>query len=78
MDKQIERHGLENANFTISDGALKKIISGYTKEAGVRGLERRIGDICRKADREILKKKYLHVVVTELIILFRIQYLQQR
>lgn len=64
-EKQIERHGLEDANFTISDGALKKIISCYTKEAGVRGLERRIGEICRKAAREILEDKKSQIKVTE-------------
>lgn len=65
VNKQIERHGLEDSNFTISDGALKKIISNYTKEAGVRSLERRIGDICRKAAREILENKKAQVKVTE-------------
>ena len=55
MKKQLERHGLDGGLLLISDGALWKIIRGYTKEAGVRTLERRIGELCRKAAREILE-----------------------
>ena len=65
MKKQVEKHGLENYAFTITDGALKKMISGYTKEAGVRSLERKIGEVCRKAAREILEEKKPGLRVTE-------------
>lgn len=54
--KQLEKNGIRKEQLTISDGALKKIIECYTREAGVRDLERKIGSICRKAAREILQK----------------------
>ncbi|MDD2957423.1 MAG: endopeptidase La [Lachnospiraceae bacterium] len=57
LPKQREHHGLKQEQLTITGGALAKIISGYTKEAGVRQLERKIGEICRKAAREILEEK---------------------
>ena len=53
VDKQLAKNGLDKSQLSISDGALNKIIRGYTKEAGVRGLERKISQICRKAAREI-------------------------
>ena len=56
-EKQKEHHGLQEKQLSITNGALQKIISGYTKEAGVRQLERKIGEICRKAAREILEDK---------------------
>lgn len=55
IPKQMERHGLTKKELSISGAALEKIIHNYTREAGVRNLERRIGDICRKAAREILE-----------------------
>lgn len=63
--KQLERNGLKDRQVTISDGALKKIIHNYTREAGVRNLERRIGDICRKAAREFLENNRQVIRVTE-------------
>lgn len=57
MPKQLIKNGMTGGRLSISDNALKQIISGYTKEAGVRDLERKIGEICRKAAREILTKK---------------------
>ena len=54
--KQKEHHGLKEKQLTFTDRALTDIISGYTREAGVRQLERRIGEICRKAARQILEK----------------------
>ena len=65
VPKQLERNGLTKKQLTISDGALKKIIHNYTREAGVRNLERRIGDICRKAAREFLEDKKQVIKVTE-------------
>ena len=57
LKKQKEHHGIKDGQLTITNGALLKIISGYTKEAGVRQLERKIGEICRKAARQILEDK---------------------
>jgi len=51
--KQIEKHGLTLERTTLSDKALRLIIREYTREAGVRGLERRIADLCRKAARKV-------------------------
>lgn len=53
--KQMERHGLKKGQLNITKTALTGIIESYTKEAGVRQLERKIGEICRKAAREILE-----------------------
>lgn len=63
IPKQMEKHGLAPYDVTITGGALRKAIAAYTKEAGVRSLERKIGEICRKAAREILEdgKKELKV-----------------
>ena len=65
QQKQIRKHGLEKYQVTFSDGAIKKIISAYTKEAGVRNLERRLGEICRKSAREILEKDKKVLKITE-------------
>ena len=65
LPKQIEANGLTDKQLTISDKALSKIISEYTREAGVRSLERRLGEICRKAARQILEDKKKKVSVTE-------------
>ena len=65
IPKQLERHGLAPDQLTISRNALWKMARNYTKEAGVRQLERKIGDICRKAAREILETKKKAVHVTE-------------
>ncbi|MCB6644288.1 endopeptidase La [[Clostridium] scindens] len=65
IPKQLERHGLAPDQLTISRNALWKMARNYTKEAGVRQLERKIGDICRKAAREILETKKNAVHVTE-------------
>ena len=65
VSKQLERNGLTEGQLTISDGALRRIVHNYTREAGVRNLERRIGDICRKAAREYLEHKKGNIRVTE-------------
>lgn len=62
--KQFEKNGLDNGQLSISDSALKKMIECYTREAGVRDLERKIGSVCRKAAKEILQKKKEHIKVT--------------
>lgn len=65
VEKQLERNGLTRKRLTISDKALEKIIHNYTREAGVRNLERRIGDICRKAAKEFLENEKALIKVTE-------------
>ena len=55
LHKQMEKNGITGKWLSVSDSALKTIISSYTREAGVRELERKIGDICRKAAKEILE-----------------------
>lgn len=64
LDKQKSRNGLKTKQLTVSDSALQKIISGYTREAGVRGLERKLGEICRKAAREVYENDKSTVKVT--------------
>ena len=56
IEKQIEANGLKKGEFTISDDALRDLIRYYTREAGVRSLEREIANLCRKAVKEILMK----------------------
>lgn len=65
VGKQLEKNGLTKKQLSISDSALEKIIRNYTREAGVRNLERRISDICRKSAREILENKKKSIRVTE-------------
>lgn len=65
IPKQLERNGLTEEMLSFSDKALEKIIHNYTREAGVRNLERRISEICRKAAREFLEKKKKTVHITE-------------
>ena len=56
--KQMEKNGLKPGQLSISDRALEKLIRGYTREAGVRNLERKIGEICRKAARELYNEEF--------------------
>ncbi|MDD6307439.1 MAG: endopeptidase La [Clostridiales bacterium] len=65
LAKQIERNGLKQNQLSISDKALAKIIRGYTREAGVRNLERKLGEIARKAARDIYENDKKKVKVTE-------------
>jgi ATP-dependent Lon protease len=58
LEKQMEAHSLTKEDIKITDVALKTIIRRYTREAGVRELERQIASICRKVAREIVEKKY--------------------
>ena len=64
LSKQTERNGLKPEQLVITDGALQKIISSYTREAGVRGLERKLGEIARKAAREVYEGERACVKVT--------------
>ena len=56
-EKQLKKNGLKDTQLTISDNAIKAIIATYTREAGVRNLERKLGTVCRKAALEILKER---------------------
>ncbi|QCO16067.1 MULTISPECIES: endopeptidase La [Azospirillum] len=56
IEKQVEANGLKKGEFAISDDALRDLIRYYTREAGVRSLEREIANLCRKAVKEILMK----------------------
>lgn len=63
--KQMKKNGLKDGELTISSSALRRMISGYTREAGVRNLERKIGEICRKAAREIYQGDKTKIKITE-------------
>ena len=65
IPKQMKNNGIGESQLTITDDALAEIISGYTKEAGVRSLERQIGRICRRTARRLLEEKEDHVEVTK-------------
>ncbi len=64
LPKQIKKNGLDKHKITVSDKALEEIIRGYTKEAGVRNLERKLGEICRKAAREYVEKEKKFIKIT--------------
>jgi len=66
VEKQKSKNGIKKEQLTITDGALKDIIRLYTREAGVRSLERTIGKLCRKAAREIFKDSEAAVKVTKI------------
>lgn len=65
VPRQIKNNGLKENQFSISEGAIRKIIRNYTREAGVRNLEREIGSLCRKAAKLIAEKKRKKVVINE-------------
>ncbi len=65
IPKQLKRHGLAVDQLSINKAAIWKMARNYTKEAGVRQLERTIGEICRKAAREILEQKKTNIRITE-------------
>ena len=65
IPKQLKKHGIKEKQLVFSDKAVESMIHSYTREAGVRGLERKIGEICRKAAREILEDKKEIVKITE-------------
>lgn len=65
IQKQMKKNGLKDGELTISSSALRCMISGYTREAGVRNLERKIGEICRKAAREIYQGDKTKIKITE-------------
>lgn len=65
VKKQLKEHGISKKQLTFTGKALEKIIVGYTKEAGVRELERQIGKVCRKTAREILKDDKTKIKITQ-------------
>lgn len=64
FDKQVEAHGLKSEEFSVSDNALRDLIRYYTREAGVRTLEREIAKLARKALRRILEGKAQRIAIT--------------
>ena len=65
VPKQLEEHGLTEKNLEISEGTIRMIIREYTREAGVRNLERNISAICRKVAREVVKDREKHIRLTK-------------
>lgn len=65
VPKQIKEHGLKEDNLKISESAIRKIISNYTRESGVRQLERNIANICRKAAKRIVEFEDKCVIVNK-------------
>ena len=65
LPKQLEKNGLKSEQMKISDAGLRKLISSYTKEAGVRSLERRLGELCRKSARMIFENDRKTVRITD-------------
>jgi len=63
IPKQIKEHGLKKNNISFSEDAVRKIIREYTREAGVRNLERQIASICRKVAREVVKDRNFSVTI---------------
>ncbi|MCM1578166.1 MAG: endopeptidase La [Ruminococcus sp.] len=64
VPKQLKKHGLKASQLRINDKALYTLIDGYTKEAGVRGLERYIAKLCRKTAKEIVEETSVKVTIT--------------
>ena len=65
LPKQMERHGLKKSQLRVTDGALRLIISGYTRESGVRILERKLGALCRKTAMHLVQEDVKLIRITE-------------
>jgi ATP-dependent Lon protease len=65
MPKQLKAHGLKKSQLTLSDKLLRVVIREYTREAGVRGLERRLADVCRKAATEVATGRLTKIKVDD-------------
>ncbi len=65
LPKQIKEHGLKEENLTISTNAMKNLISNYTREAGVRNLERNIANVCRKGAKQIVEENKKIIRITK-------------
>ena len=68
IPRQLKAHGLTDEEMTFTDDAVRKIIQDYTREAGVRNLERQIGAVCRKSVVKIVGHQWTHVVVTPTLV----------
>ena len=64
IPKQLKEHGLTDQNLVISENAIRRIIREYTREAGVRNLDRSVSAICRKAAREVAKDREMQINIT--------------
>lgn len=64
VKKSLDNNGLSDSQLNIADSVLKKVIENYTREAGVRGLEKQIGKICRKAAKELLESRKKSIKIT--------------
>lgn len=64
VPKQIKEHGLDDNNISFTEGAVRKIIREYTREAGVRNLEREIASVCRKVARQVVDEPNIYVNIT--------------
>ncbi|MGS0745060.1 endopeptidase La [Syntrophomonas erecta subsp. sporosyntropha] len=64
IPKQVKEHGLKEHHISLSEGAIRKIIREYTREAGVRNLERQIASVCRKVARQVVDDPKTYVNVT--------------
>lgn len=65
LPRQLQRHGLTKSQLQVSDDALRRIISGYTRESGVRILERKLGGVCRKAAMRVVRESVKRIRITE-------------
>ena len=65
LPKQVKEHGLKKSEITINDDAIKLLIDSYTREAGVRNLERQLANICRKTAKDILVNKPKKIIIDE-------------
>ncbi len=65
LPRQLQRHGLTKSQLQVSDDALRQIISGYTRESGVRILERKLGALCRKAAMRTVRESVKRIRITE-------------
>ena len=65
LPKQLKEHGLKKSQLRLSDGALRKMIAAYTRESGVRVLERQIGRLCRKAAMQLVQGDVKRVSITD-------------
>lgn len=64
IEKQLKEHGLDNKQVSLSDSTIQKVISEYTRESGVRSLERCIANLCRKAARKIVQEDKKSIKIT--------------
>lgn len=65
LPKQLKEHGLKRAQLRLSDGALRTVIAGYTRESGVRVLERQLGKLCRKAAMQLVSSDVKRIDITD-------------